>query len=74
MKKAIYPLLVLALLACTKKEEKKAQPTDVVGLCSPIKLQHGQTHLYLADYFLQPERLDSFHMPLTGHVIIADNP
>ena len=72
MKRIVLFLGVLALAACSKQVAEEKKPSDIVGLCSPIQLQHGQTNLYLADYFLQPERLDSFQAP--GGITWAYNP
>jgi glycosidase len=54
---------ILALAACKNEVKTDAPVADVVGLCSPIQLQPDSTVLYLSDYFLQPERLDSFALP-----------
>jgi cyclomaltodextrinase len=64
MKKALFALAALAILSCTKTKETKQATLEVVGLCSPIKLQHEQTILHLQDYFLNPEAIDSFDLPV----------
>lgn len=70
LSKPQYNTLWLSLLAialstsCSsnKQEPKEKAPKHdaIIGLASPIRLQPGKNVLYLADYFHQPELLDSF--------------
>jgi cyclomaltodextrinase len=64
MKHALFTLAAVAVLSCTNKENTDKPTAEIVGLCSPIKLQHEQTTIYLQDYFLNPEAIDSFHLPV----------
>ena len=64
MKKLILFAAIIALAACKSKTETVAEVADVVGLCSPIQLMPDSTVVVLTDYFLQPERLDSFRLPV----------
>jgi glycosidase len=64
MKKLLLFTAIIALTACKNKTETVSPVADVVGLCSPIQLQPDSTVVVLTDYFLQPERLDSFHLPV----------
>ena len=63
------PILIIAatLLLCSCNQTppitEKAEPLQVVGLCSPIQLQHETTILHLEDYVLNPEVIDSFYFP-----------
>ena len=55
----------LLLVACSSKPTApEAEKTvQTVGLCSPIQLQPEETTVYLADYFLNPESIDSIFLP-----------
>jgi glycosidase len=50
------------LFACTEKEQAEYivhENIDIVGLSSPFSLGYGESVLYLSDYCLHPEKLDS---------------
>ena len=53
----------LLLIGCSDKNNQYKTATAVVGLCSPIALQHNETTVHLTDYFLQPHKIDSIHVP-----------
>ncbi len=57
--------LGLFLLSCEKaKEDQKISfSNEILGLASPIKLEPNTTTVYLEDYFLHPELIDSITVP-----------
>ena len=64
MKNGFYILLGLLLIACSQNGEiPESGHTKIIGLASPIVLQPNQTTIHLKDYFLQPELIDSIHVP-----------
>jgi len=55
---------LIAIAACTNKTVTEAEKiVQTVGLCSPIQLQPEETVVFLGDYFLAPEKLDSIYLP-----------
>ena len=62
MRKSIFIFLALFAFSCGQTEETGyvlKENKDVVGLDSPFALKFGMTTLYLNDYCLHPELLDS---------------
>lgn len=66
MKNTLYAfLLCIIILGCESKEKSIEFPIsqEIIGLASPIRLQPDSTIIYLEDYFMNPENMDSSKLP-----------
>ena len=67
MKRAIIlGLSIILLISCNSEKSKKSNffdTNEIIGLASPIQLNPEITEVYLEDYFIHPEKIDSFSLP-----------
>ena len=60
MKKIVYLLVLLAVLATCRHEERHHFPetSEITGLAGPVFLNKGETIIYLTEFFNDVEKID----------------
>lgn len=63
--RSAFVFATLLSLSCQKEQKKRMYPlqSQIIGLASPISLEFDSTIVFLEDYFLNPDLIDSISTP-----------
>ncbi len=75
MKRLSYLVLIPLLIGCSQRNYKLPYENqgEIFGLAGPVKLQPDTNFLYLQDYFIDINKIDSVNIDTESEVILSED-